>query len=228
MRVAGEWWSTRARDGWPEPPAGDGRPAMLVPGFLAGDLSLRRMADWLGSGGFACAPTGMRWNVDCLEPAARAVEERLEAAVERHGAPALVVGQSRGGVLGRIIAVRRPDLVEALVTLGSPVLDQLAVHRRVWASIGAVGALGTLGVPGLFSTSCRTGDCCAGERDELAEPFPDGIEYVAVYSRRDEVVKWEACLDPAAEHLEVDTTHIGMGADAKVWRRIAAALGSGA
>jgi hypothetical protein len=38
------------------------------------------------------------------------------------------------------------------------------------------------------------------------------------------VVKWEACLDPAAEAIEVDTTHLGMGFEAGVWRTLARAL----
>ena len=197
---------------------------MLIPGFLAGDLSLRRMSTWLQSGGFVCAPSGMRWNVDCMERVAETLETRLAEAVEREGQRALIVGQSRGGTLGRVLAVRRPDLVDSLVALGSPVTDQLAVRPQVWLSIGAVGGLGTLGVPGLFSSSCRNGSCCAGAREQLAEPFPESVRFVAVYSRRDEVVKWEACLDPAAEQVEVETTHIGMGLDATVWTRVAAAL----
>ena len=32
----------------------------------------------------------------------------------------------------------------------------------------------------------------------------------------DGVVDWRACLDPAAEKLEVDATHMGMGADPAV------------
>ena len=194
------------------------------PGVLAGDLSLRRMFTWLQSGGFVCAPSGMRWNVDCMERVAQTLEARLEEAVEREGQRALIVGQSRGGTLGRVLAVRRPDLVDTLVALGSPMIGQLAVRPQVWLSVGAVGGLGTLGVPGLFSLSCRNGSCCAGAREQLAEPFPDSVRFVAVYSRRDEVVKWEACLDPAAEQVEVGTTHIGMGLDATVWARVAAAL----
>jgi triacylglycerol lipase len=223
-RTAGEWWSTRDADAWPAPPPGAGRPAMLIPGFLAGDLSLRRMFTWLQSGGFVCAPSGMRWNVDCMERVAQSLEARLEEAVQREGQRALVVGQSRGGTLGRVLAVRRPDLVETLIALGSPVRDQLAVRPQVWLSIGAVGGLGTLGVPGLFSASCRNGSCCVEARGQLGEPFPDSVRFIAVYSRRDEVVKWEACLDPDAEHIEVETTHIGMGLDATVWDRLAAAL----
>jgi triacylglycerol lipase len=217
-RVLREYWSTRDSSGWPAPPAGDGRPAMLIPGFLAGDPSLSRMARWLRSGGYETTRSGVTWNVACMEPTLSSVEQRLESAVARAGRRALLVGQSRGGVIGRALAVRRPDLVETLVTLGSPVRDQLAVHPHQWLPIGVVGALGTLGVPGLFSLKCFRGECCARAQAEVTMPLPGGVEYLAVYSRDDEVVKWEACLDPAAKQLEVSCSHVGMGMDAAVWR----------
>ncbi|HWF36578.1 MAG TPA: hypothetical protein VG295_14460, partial [Solirubrobacteraceae bacterium] len=66
--------------------------------------------------------------------------------------------------------------------------------------------------------------CCARARAELAAPFPSSCRWLAVYSKSDEIVKWESCLDPAAEAIEVDTTHIGMGFDASVWRRLARAV----
>jgi pimeloyl-ACP methyl ester carboxylesterase len=206
---------------WPLPPDGDGRPILLIPGFLAGDGSLSRMASWLRSGGFRTYRSGIAVNTACMEPLVERLEARLLSVVERTGRRAVVLGQSRGGTLGRVLAVRRPELIEELVTLGSPVRDQMAVHRAAWLSIGAVGLLGTLRVPGCFSITCRTGRCCARSRAELLGPFPSSCRWLSLYSKSDEVVRWEACLDPAAEPIEVDTTHIGMGFDAGVWRSLA-------
>jgi triacylglycerol lipase len=224
-RAVVEWLSTRDTENWPPAPAGDGRPVMLIPGFMAGDGSLTRMAVWLRTGGFVLARSGIRWNAGCMEPTVEAVERRLERAVKRTGKRALIVGQSRGGCIGRALAVLRPDLVETLVTLGSPLSDQLAVRPRVWPSILTVGALGTLGVPGMFSVHCLRGDCCARSREAMTAPFPDDIQFVSIYSRSDEVVRWEACLDPAATQMEVDVSHIGMGMAREVWRAIADELG---
>jgi pimeloyl-ACP methyl ester carboxylesterase len=197
---------------------------LLVPGFLAGDPSLSRMASWLRSGEFRTYRSGIAINTACMEPLVERLETRLLSVVERTGRRAVVLGQSRGGTLGRVLAVRRPDLVEELVTLGSPIRDQMAVHRAARLSIGAVGLLGTLRVPGCFSITCRAGQCCARSRAELVGPFPSSCRWLALYSRSDEVVKWEACMDPAAEAIEVDTSHIGMGFDAGVWRILARAM----
>jgi triacylglycerol lipase len=224
-RVVAEWLSTSNRDRWPLAPDGDGRPVMLIPGFMAGDQSLTRMAVWLRTGGYVLARSGIRWNSGCMEPTVESVERRLEAAVQATGKRALIVGQSRGGSIGRALAVLRPDLIDSLVTLGSPLRDQLAVRPRVWPSIVTVGLLGTLGVPGMFSVSCMHGDCCARTRAAVTAPFPGDVQFVSIYSPSDEVVRWEACLDPAAIQVEVDVSHIGMGMSLEVWTAVAEELG---
>jgi pimeloyl-ACP methyl ester carboxylesterase len=197
---------------------------MLIPGFMAGDTSLTRMAVWLRSGGFTLARSGIRWNTACMEPTVVELQRRLERAVEQAGQPALLVGQSRGGSIARALAVLAPGHVGALITLGSPLLDQLAVRLQVWPSILTVGALGTIGVPGMFSLSCFRGECCARTLDAIAAPFPEHIRFISVYSPSDEVVRWEACLDPAADLLEVDCSHVGMGMAREVWIALSAAL----
>jgi pimeloyl-ACP methyl ester carboxylesterase len=223
-RLAREWWSTRRPDDWPAPPQGDGRPALLVPGFLAGDASLVRMAAWLRSGDVRTYRSGIALNVDCLEPMVARLEIRADDIAQRTGRRLIIIGQSRGGTLGRVLAVRRPDLVDTLVTLGSPVRDQLAITPRTELAVRAVSTLGTLGVPGLFSRRCRSGPCCARARSQVQRPFPPGVRFLALWSERDEVVRPAACLDPAAEQIEVGTTHVGMGLDAGVWRALAVRL----
>jgi pimeloyl-ACP methyl ester carboxylesterase len=197
---------------------------MLIPGFMAGDTSLTRMAVWLRSGGFVLARSGITWNTGCMEKTVERLEQRLSEAVERAGQPALIVGQSRGGSIGRALAVLRPDLVGSLVTLGSPLLDQLAVKPRVWPSIVTVGTLGTLGLPGMFSLDCIRGECCARVRATLDAPFPESVDFISFYSRSDEVVRWQACLDPAATQVEVRASHIGMGMAREVWVALKSAL----
>jgi triacylglycerol lipase len=135
-----------------------------------------------------------------------------------------IIGQSRGGVLAKALAARRPELVSGVVALGAPTLGQLRVHPFVLAQVGLVAALGSSRVPGLFSLSCLRGACCAPFREALERPFPDGVRYVSIYSRSDGIVDWRACLDPEAEHVEVVASHCGMAVSAAAYRAIAAAL----
>jgi pimeloyl-ACP methyl ester carboxylesterase len=135
-----------------------------------------------------------------------------------------IIGQSRGGALARVAAVRNAELVGTLAMLGSPVLDPLSVAPAVLGAVRSVARLGDLGVPGLFSTKCRDGECCAAFRADLTAPLPDDLRAVAVYSRSDGIVSWEACLDPYAECVEVQSSHAGMSVNVGVYRVLAEVL----
>src|ERR1041385_9553588 len=167
---------------------GDGRGVLLVPGFLAGDGSLSTMTKWLRANGYWTSRAGMRSNVGCSQEACQRIEQRLEALADRTGQKVAIVGQSRGGVLARVVAYRRPDLVSGIVTLGAPTVSMLKVHPLVLLQVGLVGALGTGHVPGLMSLRCLRGACCETFRTDLPAQFPDGVRYLSVYSRSDGIV----------------------------------------
>jgi pimeloyl-ACP methyl ester carboxylesterase len=182
------------------------------------------MGNWLRRAGYRTTRTGIRANIDCSGALLDRLEQRLERVVGEQGRRAVVIGQSRGGGLAKVLASRRPDLVRGIVTLGSPQLDPLAVHPLVRLQVEAVGRLGTLGAPGLFSRSCLDGECCADFRERLAGRLPRGVGAVSVYSRSDGVVDWSSCLDPGAEHVEIEASHCGMAVSAAAWRAVARAL----
>ena len=64
----------------------------------------------------------------------------------------------------------------------------------------------------------------ASFRDEVAAPLPDGVRGVAIYSRSDGIVSWEACLDESAEHVEVESSHTGMSVNPRVYDVVARVL----
>jgi triacylglycerol lipase len=207
-------------------PDGENRPVMLIPGFMAGDGSLGTLTHWLRNAGYHTRRAGIRANVGCSNDACSRLERRLEGYAEACGEKVSIIGQSRGGVFARALAVRRPDLVAGIVTLGSPTVGQLRVHPLVLAQVGLVSALGSAHVPGLFSWRCLRGDCCEEFRGAVAGPFPADVQYVAMYSRSDGIVDWHACLDPAADLVEVHASHCGMGVSAEVYRELGFALGA--
>ena len=201
-----------------------GQPVLLVPGFLAGDDSLGLMTKWLRRTGHHTSKAGIRANVGCSAETAERLEERLERLAERQGQRVAIIGQSRGGHFARVLAVRRPDLVSGIVTLGSPQMAPLAVNPIIRASILAVGLAGTIGRRGLMRHSCLWGKCCTEFWDDFESPFPRGVRYVSVYSRSDGIVSWESCLDPAADHVEIGASHIGMAVHPGSYRAIADSL----
>src|SRR4051795_5562178 len=201
-----------------------GQPVMLIPGFLAGDDSLGLMTQWLRKTGHHTKSAGIRWNVDCSSACADRLAERLQCLADASGQKVAIIGQSRGGNMAKVLAVRHPELVSGIVTLGSPQLDPFDVHPLVRAQVYAVGTLGTLGVHGLFKHSCKYGKCCETFWDELAGPMPRDVGYLSVYSKSDGIVRWRSCLDPDAEHLEIDASHVGMAVAPRAYRAIAQAL----
>lgn len=207
-------------------PPGRGRPVLLIPGYLAGDASLRVMARWLKRAGYRPVRAGITFNADCAGRTLDALAERVRRVAPRWSGAAWIVGQSRGGCLGRLLVARHPERFACLITLGSPLIDPLAVHPLVLLNVGVVGTLGRLGVPGLLTADCWTGgECCRLAYEESLRPPPPGVRLVSIYSRTDGIVDWRACLDPGARHVEVDASHLGMGAHPAVYRAIAAELG---
>src|SRR5918992_410485 len=98
---------------------GRGRPVLLIPGFLAGDGSLGLMAGWLKRAGYRATRAGMRVNVGCSGTVIERLQPRLERVVREQGSRAVLIGQSRGGSMAKVLALMRPDLVSGIVTLGS-------------------------------------------------------------------------------------------------------------
>lgn len=205
----------------------DAPPVLLVPGFMAGDQSLAAMRGWLRRRGSRAEFAGIRFNVDCGERTVSALESRLKLLAERAGRPIVVIGQSRGGELARVLAVRNPKTVGTLVMLGAPVLHPLSVGAGVLRAVRSVARLGDLGVPGMFSSQCGYGECCARFRQDLQAPLSPDVRAVAIYSKSDGIVSWEACLDPCARHVEVSSSHSGMSVNREVYRVLAEILEAG-
>jgi pimeloyl-ACP methyl ester carboxylesterase len=205
---------------------GAGLPVLLVPGFLTDDGSLSVMGRWLHRTGHRPHRSRLGRNVGCAEDATRHLTRRLEDISLREARPVALIGHSRGGHFARVAAVRRPDLVAGVVTLGSPPLHPAAVHPAAAGPAIAVTLLGTLGVPGLMRASCFLGRCCAEFRAQLAGPFPAAVPYVAVYSKLDAIVDWHRLTDRAAERVDVPASHLGLVVNHHAYAAVASALAS--
>jgi pimeloyl-ACP methyl ester carboxylesterase len=228
---------------------GDGLAVILIPGLLAPDQSLGLFARYLKRNGFSPRRAGIFSNVDCSEAEAKRLEKRLERAYQQTGRRVAIVGQSRGGVFGRALAVRRPDLVGAVIGMGSPLIDPLAnVHPLLHLQLELLARLGDRKVPRLVSHKCmdtvivqqleeasgtsrvlkavigrmrlEPGDCCVHFWEDARAPFPEDVRYLSIWSRIDGVVNPRACHDPAARHLEVRSSHCGMAFNRHVYAAV--------
>lgn len=194
-------------------PKGDGHLVVDVPGWKAPEVTgaplrgfLRRLGYDARGWGFGTNHGSTRNDIDRL--AARVLEQ-----VEETGSPASLVGWSLGGVIAREVARRHPDAVRRVITYGTP-----------------VGGPAYTTVARAYSRGSDTDGHLEARR--LDETNPIRVPVTVMFSRRDGVVAWQACIDhvtPGAEHIEIASTHLGMGFDPDVWSivadRLAAAPG---
>jgi pimeloyl-ACP methyl ester carboxylesterase len=211
------------------PYAGSGRPAghepvLLVPGFMAGDATLAGTAAMLRRAGYRTYRSHIHVNVGCTREAADRLERRLESIAIRRGRKVSIVGHSLGGMLARGWAARRPDLVHGIVAMGSPILAPGAVHGVLAWDAEMLTRLARAGFGGLMSEDCVAGSCARASFEESQAPLADTVGFTTIYSRRDGIVDWRACLDPAARAVEVSTSHLGMAFDPVVFDVVCDAL----
>lgn len=200
------------------------KPVLLVPGFLAGDYTLAALNRHLRDEGYRTYRSGIHSNVSCVMRTAGMLEQRLERIVERRGEKAHIVGHSLGGMLARGLAVRRPDLVAGIVTLGSPMSAPGAHVPALSRCVDLLVLLSRLGVPQVMAADCVRGDCALESWTEMASAFDADVPFTALYSRGDGIAAWQACMDPAAEPVEVRSSHIGMAFDPVVARVVTGVL----
>jgi triacylglycerol lipase len=191
---------------------------MLIPGFMAGDMTLAPLANFCRWLGHRAVYAGILSNSECPRETMRKLCARLELAYEKFGQPIVVIGQSLGGVYAREIAREHPEMIERVITLGSPIrMPRHHANIAVQAVARSVAAIRGR-AEGCLSESCQCGMI-------LSDESPAGVPTTHVYSRTDGVVHWESCVDssgaPTVENVEVMGSHVGMGVNADVYRVIA-------
>ncbi len=192
-------------------PRGDGQPVMVLPGYLADDTStwvIRAYLDYLG---YDVRGWGLGFNRGKVRKLAAALTDQLEEMMAQDGQSVRLVGQSLGGIIAREIARQRPYLVDRIITLGSPVVGgpKYTAFSNVYRML--------------------TGDHVDNVEQVIKERnrIPIKTPITAIYSRSDGVVAWQACIDdhsPNVEHVEVSSSHGGMGVNGIVLEVIAERL----
>ena len=102
-------------------PRGDGRPVLLLPGFMGGESTLIGLKVFLRSRRYHVHTWGQGRNVGFQVKHAQALEQKVRHLHHATGRRVSVVGWSLGGVFARYGAHRAPECVRSVITLGSPV-----------------------------------------------------------------------------------------------------------
>jgi triacylglycerol lipase len=205
-------------------PRGDGRPVIVVPGFLASDDTLFMLRRWLRLVGYRPQTAGFVVNVDCADRATERVERLAEAVSATSDRRVAILGHSRGGHLARAVAARRPDLVSHAISMGADLQGLFGISSPTRAAVSLVRR-------GLHLTRrSRDPDCfrahcsCAFIRDYTREFPVDRVRLTSIYSKGDGVVRWERAIVEEADCVEVGGSHVGLIFNRAAYRVVAAAL----
>jgi triacylglycerol lipase len=180
------------------------RSILLIPGFLAGDVTLYPFANWLRSRGHQVYFSGILANTDCPR---RAIERLSNILFERHaraGEKLVVIGHSLGGIYARELGRRLPHCVEQVILLGSPIKDPHK-HANPYVKMLAL----------MTRRMRETGHGCSGELATICGVHvtePPQVPETLIYSKTDGVVDWTSCLEegPNISAFEVTSTHCGL------------------
>ncbi|UUR07054.1 alpha/beta hydrolase family protein [Sphingomonas glaciei] len=180
----------------------DGPPALVIPGFVATDRTTLELRRAFAEAGFRTHPWALGLNRGARADTLERLERRLVEIGD--GGQVLVIGWSLGGLFARELARHRPDLVSAVVTLGSPFSGDLRANN-VW----------------------RLYELVAGHKvDNPPLPrIPDKppVPTLTFWSRRDGIVA-PACArgqsHESDERIELNCNHMAFGVSRKATREV--------
>lgn len=196
-------------------PRGDGRPVLLLPGLVNGDASnlvMRRYLEALGYHAYGWE-LGLNFGQRAIGAEGERLFGRIAAIHDETGQKVTLVGVSLGGIMARVAAHRRTELVREVITVSSPFAG-LPTATNVW----------------------RVFELASGQKaddpevraflEEASTPLP--VPATAIWSRSDGLVNGEVCHEPdcdTARSVEVQSSHLWVQMRPEVLRAIADTLG---
>jgi hypothetical protein len=182
---------------------GKDQPVIVVPGLMGTDLSTKMLRGFLSKMGYRVYGWEMGRNLgkfDDLTP----LTQKVKDLHSKTGQKVILIGWSMGGIFVREVGKLAPDSVKQLITIGSPFGYIHAPNNAKWVF-----------------------DLLNKGRKEMPEfedqiHVPANLPTLAIYSKSDGIVPWEACMerveDELHRNLEVVSSHFGMGSNKDVFK----------
>ncbi len=169
---------------------------MLLPGLFNSDRSNVVMRRFLNRLGYRAHGWGLGRNlgVRTVGPDADRLIARIEELAATDG-PVTLIGVSLGGIMARMVAHARPDLVREVITVASPYAGS-GKATNVWRAFELVTGE-RLDDPAVLARS-----------DAIARPLP--VPATAIWSRSDGLVAGHICRADDCRAIEVRSEHLGV------------------
>jgi len=116
-------------DALPSVHDGKGRPVMVLPGFLASDVSTVMLRRTLEAANFAVHAWGQGRNFGVRANMLERMDARMDVVQRDDDTPVTLIGWSLGGLIAREYAKYAPHRIERVITLGSPFSGDLRANH---------------------------------------------------------------------------------------------------
>ena len=182
---------------------GDGHPVFFVPGFMASDNSTKILRKFLNRIGYKTFGWGLGMNLGNLDDL-EILSQKLKEIHQKEGRKVTLIGWSLGGVYARELAKENPLLIRQVFTMGSPFKGIKVPNNATWLFRLIHG---------------RKAEEKHGDKIEQI-PIPPVVPVTAIYSKKDGIVPWQACMENPEndlhENREVRGSHFGLGVNRDV------------
>lgn len=187
---------------------GDGHPVLVLPGFMASDMSTAPLRKFVNKIGYQSIPWNLGRNYARMEHLGMLIE-KIDTEFEKYGQEISLIGWSLGGVYARQIAKERPDKIRQIITLGSPFKGIEEPNNAAW----------------MYNQLVKRKKIREAAPELIEEfPKPAPVPTTAIFTKEDGVVPWQMCLEeesPIHQNIQVFGSHLGLGVNPSVLKIIA-------
>jgi len=164
---------------------GVGQPVIVIPGFLAPDMSTARLREFLERQGFKPSSWTCGFNIGPMPHVVSEVERQVRDLAQVTGRSVALVGVSLGGTTAREVAKSCPGCIVRVITLVSP------IHLPVVTPLAPLAEAASL----LWDRTALE------SLQAIAEPPP--VPVTAIVSRDDGIIDWRASVPAPSERVEM-------------------------
>jgi pimeloyl-ACP methyl ester carboxylesterase len=183
-------------------PRGDGHPVLVLPGFLASDVSTALLRRYIGLLGYEPHAWDLGRNFGGVYRMRQLLRDRLAFIHDAAERKVSLIGWSLGGVYARDLALHMPHAVRSVTTLGSPFANDVSASsiRKLYETL--------------------SGELISDAKIEDIQSLAGDLSVPAtsIFTKTDGIVHWRTCLlkeGPRAENIEIVlASHTGLGVNA--------------
>lgn len=187
-------------------PRGEGKPVMVIPSFMGRDRNMVFLRHWLKRLGYNVHGWKQGRNTGLCDDTQKRLGVRLKQLSEQYGQPIRLIGWSLGGIQCRALAHAHPDLVNSVITMGSP--------------FRLPGVKSVKGLVSRLYDKINSGKSRDLTDSDAVWQHPPPVPSTAIYSRSDGIANWDLCVDEAdgkqTENIRVLSSHTGMSGNPEV------------